>query len=71
MTGFTTWNKLRFQLTFALVRPHKYSAFELMHRCRKPRLPFEAENLAFLHPDVSMEENSLKDTVVTMNYYNS
>ena len=46
------------------IRPRettKYSAFELMHGCRKPRLPFEAENLAFLYPDVSMEENSLKD----------
>ena len=53
------------QVTFSInIRPRettKYSAFELIHGCRKPRLPFEAENLAFLYPDVSMEENSLKD----------
>ena len=53
------------QVTFSInIRPRestKYSAFELMHGCRKPRLTFEAENLAFLYPDISMEENSLED----------
>ncbi|KAI6648715.1 Gypsy retrotransposon integrase-like protein 1 [Oopsacas minuta] len=31
----------------------QYSAFELVHGCRKPRLPIEAESLSFLHPDVN------------------
>ena len=40
------------QVTFSLnIRPREttgYSAFELMHGSRKPRLPNEAENLSFL-----------------------
>ena len=31
-----------------------FSAFELMHSSRKPRLPTEAENLTMLYPDVAV-----------------
>ena len=43
------------EITFALnIRPRettKFSAFELIHGSRKPRLPIQAENLAALYPD--------------------
>ena len=54
------------QVTFAInIRPRdttNYSAFELMHGSRKPRLPNEAENLSFLYPDVSFGETMSDET---------
>ena len=51
------------QVTFSLnIRPRHttgYSAFELMHSSRKPRLPKEAENLSFLYPDISLNSTSI------------
>ena len=47
------------EITFSLnIRPRettKFSAFELMHGSRKPRLPIQAENLAAVYPNA---ENS-------------
>ena len=51
-------------VTFSINTPRdttKYSAFELIQGCRKPRLTFEAEHLAFHYSDISMEENSLEN----------
>ena len=43
------------EITFSLnIRPREtthFSAFELMHGSRKPRLPIQAENLSALYPD--------------------
>ena len=54
------------QVTFAInIRPRdttNYSAFELMHGSRKPRLPNEVENLSFLYPDVSFGETMSDET---------
>ena len=52
------WYHYLEQVTFSLnIRPRdttNYSAFELMHGSRKPRLPSDAENLLFLYPDISI-----------------
>ena len=57
------WSHYLEQVTFSLnIRPREttgYSAFELMHGSRKPRLPNEAENMSFLYPDISLETTSL------------
>ena len=56
------WSYYLEQVTYSInIRPREttdYSAFELMHGCRKPRLPFEAESLSFLYPDVNLGETS-------------
>ena len=55
------WAQYFEEITFSLnIRPRDttgFSAFELMHGSRKPRLPTEAENLAMLYPDVAIEES--------------
>ena len=55
------WAQYLEEITFYLnIRPRDttgFSAFELMHGLRKPRLPTEAENLAMLYPDVVIEES--------------
>ena len=57
------WSHYLEQVTFSLnIRPREttgYSAFELMHGSRKPRLPNEAENMSFLYLDISLETTSL------------
>ena len=49
------WSVYLEEITFSLnIRPRQttqFSAFELMHGSRKPRLPIQAENLAALYPD--------------------
>ena len=50
------WVHFLEEITFSLnIRPRgttNFSAFELVHGSRKPRLPTEAEDLALLYPDV-------------------
>ena len=51
------WSHYLEEITFSLnIRPRdttQFSAFELMHGSRKPRLPTEAENLSLLYPDIA------------------
>ena len=55
------WAQYLEEITFSLnIRPRDttgFSAFELMHGSRKPRLPTGADNLAMLYPDAAIEES--------------
>ena len=68
------WSHYLEEITFSLnIRPRdttQFSAFELMHGSRKPRLPTEAENLALLYPDIAsvscdQDQNELLESMRT------
>ena len=65
------WYNYLEEITFSLnIRPRHtthFSAFELMHGSRKPRLPIQAENLALLYPDVvssTLDEWAAEDDII-------
>ena len=71
------WVHFLEEITFSLnIRPRgttNFSAFELVHGSRKPRLPTEADNLALLYPDIIVaasdedeDENETKELVEYM-----
>ncbi|KAI6659726.1 hypothetical protein LOD99_10695 [Oopsacas minuta] len=59
------WSYYLEQVTYSTnIRPQEttqYSAFELVHSYRKPRLPIEPESLSFLYPDVNFGNTSDKN----------
>ena len=67
------WSDYLEEITFSLnIRPREttqFSAFELMHGSRKPRLPIQAENFATLYPnggELSLGESARNEEILEL-----